>query len=116
MPPLTSATKLKGCCAPARAASAKPHVDEHLPSGETNGSTSGMRLLGDGDFVMGSETEAPIHRVELSPFYMDALCVTNADFNEFANATHYKTDAERFGSAFVFSGHLSSALRAKHGS
>ena len=73
-----------------------------------------MRLLCGGEFLMGSETDGPIHQVELPPFYVDALCVTNADFNEFVNATDYKTDAERFGWAFVFSGHLTSAQLAEH--
>lgn len=65
-------------------------------------------------FLMGSKTEAPIHEVELSPFYMDATCITNEEFNEFVNATHYKTEAERLGWGFVFEGHLTSAEKARY--
>lgn len=62
---------------------------------------------------MGSETDPPAHVVEVSPFYMDATCVTNTQFNEFVNATRYKTEADRFGWSFVFFGHLTPAQQEK---
>lgn len=65
-------------------------------------------------FLMGSESEGPMHEVELAPFYMDATCVTNEEFNEFVNATRYKTEAERLGWGFVFEGHLTSAEQARY--
>jgi formylglycine-generating enzyme required for sulfatase activity len=73
-----------------------------------------MRLISGGAFLMGSETDPPVHRVEVAAFYVDITCVTNEQFNEFVNATRYKTDAERFGWGFVFVGHLSHAEQAKH--
>jgi formylglycine-generating enzyme required for sulfatase activity len=73
-----------------------------------------MRLISGGAFLMGSETDPPVHRVEVAAFYVDITCVTNEQFNQFVNATRYKTDAERFGWGFVFVGHLSRAEQAKH--
>lgn len=72
-----------------------------------------MRLLSGGEFLMGSEIEPPVHRVELAAFYIDVACVTNEQFSEFVNATHYKTEAEQFGWGFVFVGHLTPAEQAK---
>jgi formylglycine-generating enzyme required for sulfatase activity len=46
--------------------------------------------------------EGPVRGVTLRGFYIDACCVTNEQFNEFVNATGYKTEAERFGWSFVF--------------
>ncbi len=62
----------------------------------------GMRLIPAGEFQMGSvevqawPEERPAHRVSLSrAFFMDETEVTNAQFQRFVNATHYKTVAER---------------------
>jgi formylglycine-generating enzyme required for sulfatase activity len=68
-----------------------------------------IRLEG-GTFLMGSadedgwpeDGEGPVREVELSPFYLDATTVTNAQFAEFIEATGYQTEAERFGWSFVF--------------
>jgi formylglycine-generating enzyme len=73
-----------------------------------------MQLIPGGGFLMGSQAEGPVHRIDLSPFYIDALCVTNDEFNEFVNATHYRTEAEKLGWSFVFAGHLSAADQARH--
>jgi len=86
----------------------------------TTGSTAGMKLLPGGEFLMGNEGdygfpadgEGPIHSVHLDPFYLDATCVTNKQFNDFINATHYQTEAETFGWSFVFYGHLTPAQQA----
>ncbi len=51
---------------------------------------------------VGDDDERPVHRVTLSPFYLDATEVTSAEFARFVEATGYKTDAERQGSAWVF--------------
>ncbi len=74
-----------------------------------------MQLIPGGGFLMGNERdygfaadgEGPVHAVQLAPFYLDAVAVTNEQFNAFVNATHHQTDAERFGWSFVFYGHLS---------
>lgn len=87
----------------------------------TRGATAGMRLIPGGAFVMGNDRdygfpgdgESPAHAVTLTPFWIDATTVTNERFNEFVNATGYKTEAERFGWSFVFAGHLTSAQLAR---
>jgi len=72
-------------------------------------STTGMRRLDGGRFLMGSESpeswpadgEGPVREVELRPFWMDACAVTNRQFLEFVTATRYRTEAEEFGWSFV---------------
>jgi formylglycine-generating enzyme len=51
---------------------------------------------------VGDDDERPVHRVTLRQFYLDATEVTNAEFARFAEATGYRTDAERKGSSWVF--------------
>lgn len=72
-----------------------------------------MARLDGGDFLMGSEApeaipgdgEGPVKRVTLSPFWISAAASV-AQFREFADATGYLTDAERFGWSFVFRNHV----------
>jgi len=52
--------------------------------------------------IIGDDDEQPAHRVTLSPFYIDATEVTNAEFARFVEATGYKTDAEKRGSSWIF--------------
>jgi len=88
------------------------------------GSSEGMKLIPGGEFLMGNEGdygfaadgEGPVHRVRLAGFYLDATCVTNEQFNDFVNATGYRTEAERFGWSFVFGGHLNAAEIARRAS
>ena len=47
-----------------------------------------------------------VREVDVSPFRIDVLAVTNSRFAEFVGATGYRTDAERYGWSFVFSGLL----------
>jgi formylglycine-generating enzyme len=69
-----------------------------------------MILIPGGTFMMGTndvegfpaDGEGPVRAVELSPFYMDANTVTNAQFAEFVMDTGYRTEAEQFGWTFVF--------------
>jgi formylglycine-generating enzyme required for sulfatase activity len=72
----------------------------HIPfNGDT--STTGMVFIPGGSFDMGGDNEQasadeyPKHRVTVSPFYMDATEVTNAQFRVFVEATGYITTAER---------------------
>jgi formylglycine-generating enzyme required for sulfatase activity len=53
-----------------------------------------------------ADGEGPIHAVELTPFRIGAMCVTNDDFAVFIDDTGHVTDAERFGWSFVFAGLL----------
>jgi formylglycine-generating enzyme required for sulfatase activity len=61
----------------------------------------GMVWIPGGEFSMGSTDplarpdEAPVHRVRVDGFWMDATELTNAQFAEFIKATAYKTIAER---------------------
>jgi formylglycine-generating enzyme required for sulfatase activity len=65
------------------------------------------------DYGFPADGEGPVHAVKLAPFWMDATCLTNEQFNEFVNATGYKTESERFGWSFVFMGHLTLAQRER---
>jgi formylglycine-generating enzyme required for sulfatase activity len=64
-------------------------------------STAGMVYIPGGTFEMGGDNdqaaadEYPKHKVTVSPFYMDATEVTNAQFRKFVEATKYITTAER---------------------
>ena len=67
-----------------------------------------------GWFLMGSDDpdgfpadgEGPVRRVRLAPFRIDRYATSNRRFAEFADATGYRTDAERYGWSFVFAGLL----------
>jgi formylglycine-generating enzyme required for sulfatase activity len=58
----------------------------------------GMVFIEGGTFRMGSDQhypeEAPVHRVTVDRFWMDATAVTNRQFREFVDATGYVTFAE----------------------
>jgi sulfatase modifying factor 1 len=60
---------------------------------------SGMVWVPGGTFLMGSDQhyaeEAPAHRVKVDGFWMDAVTVTNRDFERFVAETGYVTLAER---------------------
>jgi formylglycine-generating enzyme required for sulfatase activity len=72
-----------------------------------------VRLPG-GEFLMGSDDgighpadgEGPVHRVRLSPFWIDRTAVSNALFAAFVEESGYVTEAERYGWSFVFVGLL----------
>jgi formylglycine-generating enzyme len=101
------------CCAPGREGGGGVGKTSEFARVAT-GSTEGMKLLPGGKFLMGNERdygfpsdgEGPVHEVELAPIWIDATTVTNEQFNDFVNATGYKTESERFGWSFVFQGHL----------
>ena len=64
-------------------------------------SFTGMVRIPGGSFQMGGDNEQasadeyPKHKVTVDPFYMDATEVTNAQFQQFVQATGYVTTAER---------------------
>jgi formylglycine-generating enzyme required for sulfatase activity len=76
--------------------------------------TPRLRPLAGGAFLMGCDDpgayaedgEGPVREVVLSPFQIDAVCVSNDRFTRFVAATGHVTDAEREGTAFVFAGLL----------
>ncbi len=85
------------CKAPSRATEIRASFmkDSDTISGTDTGK---MVLLNGGTFQMGSKNfpdAQPIHKVTVSPFYIDVHEVTNDQFAKFVNATHYITVAER---------------------
>lgn len=102
------------CCAPlprgswiAQSAAAQsgsqqaPGQGQSPSAGAKAGQPNGMVWIPGGEFRMGSEhqlarpDERPIHRVRVDGFWIDQTEVTNAQFTAFAQATGYKTVAER---------------------
>jgi len=59
-----------------------------------------------GTFQMGASSgtpqEQPVHEVVVQSFKIDKYPVTVGEFRRFIEATHYKTDAEKFGDSGVF--------------
>ncbi len=112
------------CCAPGRQR-AEQLARSRLASAQrprvTSGSISGMVKLDGGDFLMGTDSElafpkdgeGPVREITLDGFYMDVCPVTNLQFQEFVEATGYRTEAERFGWSFVFQGHIPPDRRAE---
>tara|TARA_R110002094_G_scaffold27834_16_gene40852 strand:- start:324 stop:1451 length:1128 start_codon:yes stop_codon:yes gene_type:complete len=61
-------------------------------------STRGMVWIPGGEARLGSQEnvpDAPMHTVRVTGFWMDAVEVSNAEFEKFTKATGYVTDAER---------------------
>ena len=67
-------------------------------------------MIPQGSFLMGchrdegyvADGEGPVREVSIDAFYMDAITVTNGDFQKFVHDTGYITDAEKYGWSFVF--------------
>ncbi len=60
-----------------------------------------------GTFQMGSneyDDEKPVHSVTVNDFYIGKYEVTVAEFNAFINATGHKTDAEKNGYSWIWTG------------
>ena len=106
------------CCVPSKERAALLMLSQDVSAGRlraTSGSTARMIRLDGGLFLMGTDSpegfpadgEGPIRKIRLNPFYMDTHAVSNEAFREFAAATAYKTEAERYGWSFVFKGHIS---------
>ena len=55
--------------------------------------------------------EGPVRPVTVSPFWIDAVAVSNDRFGEFVSATGYVTEAEKYGWSFVFAGLLPARVR-----
>ncbi|WP_447642972.1 MULTISPECIES: formylglycine-generating enzyme family protein [Chitinophagaceae] len=85
------------CKAPSRAVAIKAALEKNDSTIGGTDTAKMIRLQG-GSFEMGSNSfddAKPIHRVTISPFYMDEHEVTNDQFARFVAATHYTTVAER---------------------
>ncbi len=82
------------------------HAEEARKRSENPDKPDFMVLIPGGTFNMGSENgdsdEKPVHKVEISAFYMGKFEVTVADFRAFVNATAYQTDAEKGDGSYVW--------------
>jgi len=96
-----------------------PQQPEAPPATLVGNDGAEMVLVPAGEFIMGSDTdelarldirqelvedEIPRHRVSLDAFYIDKYEVTNAHFQQFVQATGYRTQAEREGWGWADSG------------
>jgi sulfatase modifying factor 1 len=72
---------------------------QNVPAGSQT--RPGMVWIAGGDFLMGADSdlcwpdESPAHPVHVDGFWIDATEVTNAQFQQFVEATGYVTTAER---------------------
>ena len=73
---------------------------------------SGEYLIGTDEPVFEADGEAPARPVQLDAFYIDKYEVSNAAFAKFVSATGYETEAEKFGTSFVFEGILSKETKS----
>ncbi|TWU30136.1 formylglycine-generating enzyme family protein [Bythopirellula polymerisocia] len=92
------------------------HTVEREPTSRSNAaakngvrkqSESGMALLPEGVFLMGSPRpgpadQRPVHRVGLKSFRLDITLVTNREFENFIDETGYLTTAEKRGWSLLF--------------
>jgi formylglycine-generating enzyme len=113
---------LKRCCGPSRTACGTTATVELLPADERSVSdgdhSAGMVDLEGDSFLMGTDDpdgfpddgEGPVREVELSPFGIEEVAVSNQRFREFVDDTGHVTDAERYGWSFVFGGLLPDAF------
>jgi formylglycine-generating enzyme required for sulfatase activity len=100
------------CCAASRAPADQPATPLRLAPDTISAAPRATVAFPAVDFLMGtdyahanhSDGEGPVRQVALSPFAIDVYPVTNADFDAFVRATGYLTEAERFGTSFVFQG------------
>ncbi len=107
---------VSACCAASRGTAGAAVTTAALPAPDQSAAieTAGMVLLPGGQFLMGTDDrqgypadgEGPVRKIRLSPFWIDQTTVSNEQFAGFVGATGYKTEAEKFGWAFVFAGLL----------
>ena len=67
----------------------------------------GIYHIGTDNPVFLPDGETPRRGVDISTFYIDKYEVSNANFEEFVEATGHRTEAESYGDSFVFEGLLS---------
>ena len=79
-----------------------------------------MVVLDGGVVSVGSEDpehpeEHPVREVRIPPYRIARTATTTADFAAFVTSTGYRTDAETYGSSFVFAGLLPADFPATRG-
>tara|TARA_B110000046_G_scaffold135012_1_gene141293 strand:+ start:104 stop:964 length:861 start_codon:yes stop_codon:yes gene_type:complete len=62
----------------------------------------GEAFMGTDEPVFPGDGEGPFRQSKVAPFSITPTTITNLQFGEFVYETGYKTEAERFGSSFVF--------------
>ncbi len=115
-------TAKTACCTASRNSSDAKQEGKPTQLQQGKGDPAGMNKLSGGSFLMGTEDkegfpadgEGPVVEVSLSDFHIAPTAVTNLEFKQFIEATHYQTEAERFGWSFVFYGLLSEKAIAAH--
>lgn len=103
---------MSACCTPGRACTGASTAVLPLPAVRrpAPGKAGRMAELPGSTFRMGdafdegylADREGPVREVTVAPFAIDTTAVTNAEWAAFADATGYRTDAERYGSSYVF--------------
>lgn len=113
-----------GCCAATRnsvqESTKAPTTSEGMTQSDPVIDKEMVKIDG-GTFRMGTtdrdanklDGETPIHEVTVDSYYMDRTAVTNKEFNQFVQATGYKTEAEDYGWSFVFYLFISEATAKK---
>ena len=103
------------CCSPSRGGDRQSEPATIVPPAgmRAQPATDNMVALEGGTFTIGSDDRFTypddgehVREVEVSPFLIDRCALTNERFGEFAEATGFETEAERFGWSFVFGGLL----------
>lgn len=81
----------------------------------------GMSLIPGGSLHVGTnephfhaDHESPERLVKVQDFYLDKYQVSNANFEKFAKATNYTTEAESFGDSFLFKTLLTPSQQKEH--
>ncbi|NRB04469.1 MAG: formylglycine-generating enzyme family protein [Rhodobacteraceae bacterium] len=97
------------CCSPSLKRPKGPVTDirEIMPSGRSIPSSAahipaGPALRGTATEHIPDDGEGPLKKLRHKAFRMAETTVTNAEFQEFIDATGYVTEAEKFGWSFVF--------------
>jgi len=109
------------CCSPSAGREGRTEQEAEVIAARPDVRHGGMIRLQGGVFRMGAEDgevweadgEGPVREVTLSPFRIDAACVTNEEFSAFVEDSGYVTEAERFGWSFVFLNQLPRNRRKK---
>ena len=73
---------------------------------DTVGIPGGRALVGTNRPVFPDDGEGPLRERTVAPFRMTPTAITNRQFAAFVGETGYRTEAERHGWSFVFSGAL----------
>lgn len=75
--------------------------------------SEGTYQIGTDEPVFWADGESPLRQVYLDAFLIDKYEVSNQDFERFVIASMYLTEAEKFGTSFVFDGILGDKTKAK---